>query len=112
MASEAAGSASPASGPQALPVVPSSSFSLVPPIPPLPSSTNFLGKFPFSPDTVPTPFSSEFVRIRSFKIKSSEDPEAKPFIFYIPWTKAEMPAIVKDLPKVTEDSPDLLRNLI
>ena len=34
----------------------------------------------------------------------SEDPEAKSLISYMPWAKAELRAIVKDIPKVTKDS--------
>ena len=34
----------------------------------------------------------------------SEDPEVKSFISYMPWAKAELWTIVKDIPKVTKDS--------
>ena len=39
-----------------------------------------------------------------FKTRPPEDPEAKLLISYILWTKAELQAIVKDFPKVTEVS--------
>ena len=53
--------------------------------------------------SLPTPFSFEIARTCLFKIKPSEDLEAKTLISYFPWTKAELPPIVKDFPKVTED---------
>ena len=40
----------------------------------------------------------------SLKIKPFEDPEAKPLISYTPWIKGELPTIVKDFPRVNEDS--------
>ena len=67
-------------------------------------STNSLPELPLFYENLLVPFSSELVRICSFKIKPSEDPEAKPLIAYTPWTKAELQAIVKDFPKVTEVS--------
>ena len=107
MASQASGSSSPAFVSQTLPLASSSSFPSMPPTPPLHplvlSNVNFLVKFPFSPETLPTPFSSELVRIYPFKIKSSEGPEAKSLISYSTWPKDELRAIVKDSPKVTED---------
>lgn len=70
--------------------------------PPVPSHQFSLQTPPFS-ETPPSPFLPEITWICRFKIKPSEDPEAKLLITYIPWTKAELWAIVKDLPKVTED---------
>ena len=91
---------------QTPPPMPSSSFSSTPPMPPLypqSSQTNSLAKLPLFSETLPTPFSSELVRIYPFKIKSSEGPEAKSLISYSTWPKDELRAIVKDSPKVTED---------
>lgn len=48
-------------------------------------------------------FSSELVRTCPFKIILFEDPEAKPLIFYIPWTKAEWQAVVKVFPKISKN---------
>ena len=45
-------------------------------------------------------------------MKPSEDPDTKPSISYIPWTKGELEATIKGFPKVYEDPPDLLRHLI
>ena len=115
MAPEAWGSSSLASLSQALPLAPSSSFFSMMPTPPLylqiPHS-NSSTKLSLFSETLPTPFSSALVRTCLFKMKSSEDPEAKPLISYTTWAKAEMQAIVKDLPEETEDLNDLLRNLI
>ena len=36
-------------------------------------------------------------------MNNSEDPKAKPLISYIPWTKAELQAIVKDSHRFAED---------
>ena len=47
----------------------------------------------------PTLFFSKLIRACPFKIKLSEDLEAKPLIFYIPQTEAELQAIVKEFPK-------------
>ena len=55
-------------------------------------------KLPLFTETLPTLFSSELVRTCPCKMKPYEDPEAKPLISYIPWTKAELQAIVKDFP--------------
>lgn len=71
-------------------------------MPPVPSHQFSLQTPPFS-ETLPSPFLPEVTWIGRFKIKPSEDPEAKLLITYIPWTKAELWAIVIDLPKVTED---------
>ena len=65
--------------------------------------TNSHQTSPF-PEPLPTPSSSEPIRICPFKIKPLEDPKAKPLISYVPLTKAEPQATVKDFPKVTEDS--------
>lgn len=51
----------------------------------------------------PQLLSFELVRVYFFKIKPSEDPESKPLISYIPWTKFELQVFVKDFPKVTKD---------
>ena len=105
MAPEASGSSSLASLSQALPLAPSSSFFSMMPTPPLylqiPHS-NSSTKLSLFSETLPTPFSSALVRTCLFKMKSSEDPEAKPLISYTTWAKAEMQAIVKNLPKVTK----------
>ena len=48
-----------------------------------------------------------------FKVKSSENSN-KPQVFYVPWTKAELWDITKEIPKVTKDhtlSKGLLKNL-
>lgn len=65
----------------ALPVVPSSSFPFMPPIPPLCPQvpySNSLAKLPLFAETLHNAFAFEFIKTRHFKIKSSEDPEAKP----------------------------------
>ena len=41
-------------------------------------------------ESLSSPLSSEFVRLCSFKIKSSKDPEAISLISYMPSTKAEL----------------------
>lgn len=73
--------------------------------------TNTLGKLPLLPESLPTPSCSEPIRTCPFKIKPSEDPEAKPLTSYTLWTKAELRAIVKNFPKL-QIPRDLLRNLI
>ena len=97
VALKGSGSPSLASLSQAPPLMPSPSFPSMLPMPPL---------YPQSPHThslAKLPFSSEPVRTCFFKIKPSEGPEAKSLIPYTPWTKAELWAVVKDVPKVTKD---------
>ena len=88
------------------PPAPSSSFpsTLLPPhlYTQFPHTNSFI-KLPFFSETLPTPFSSELIRTSPFNIKPSEDPEAKPFVSYISWSKAELWARVKDFPKVIAD---------
>ena len=50
----------------------------------------------------PAHSSSETIETCLFKVKSSEDLNT-PQISYVPWTKAKMQVIVKELLKVTED---------
>ena len=66
------------------------------------SAFNSLAKLPFFSEPLPTSSSSERIRTCPFKVKSPEDPN-KPQISYILWTKAQLWAIVKEFPKVTED---------
>ena len=63
----------------------------------------FLPNFPFSLK-LSLLSSSETARTHPFKIKPSENTDVKLFVSHIPWTKAELWAIVKDFPKVTDDS--------
>lgn len=51
----------------------------------------------------PTSLSSEFFRNHPFKIKASEDPEAKLTNYYIPWTNTELQVILKNFTKLTKD---------
>ena len=91
---------------QALTLVPSSSFHSIPPTSPLYpqfSHTNSLVKPPLFSETLPVTFSFQPIGTYPFKIKPSEDLEAKPLISYMPWTKAELQATVKDFLKVIED---------
>ena len=60
-------------------------------------------KLPFFSETLPTPFSSMLFRTCPSKIKSSEYLEATLLVSYIPQTKAELWAIVKDFLEVTKD---------
>lgn len=71
----------------------------------MPSSpcANSLTKLPFFSETLPTPFSSMLFRTCPSKIKSSEYLEATLLVSYIPQTKAELWAIVKDFLEVTKD---------
>ena len=105
MGFEASCSSSLAPPVQALAQTSSSSFPfilLIPPLYPQFPHTNSIAKLPFCPEALPAPLFSEPIRTCPFKIKPSEDPEAKPLIFYIPWTKSALQAIVKDFPKITE----------
>ena len=65
--------------------------------------TSALAKLSFFSESLPSPFSPELARCCPFKIKPSENPEAKLLVSYPPWIKAELRAILKDFPKVTED---------
>ena len=106
MASEASCSSSLAPYAQASPPAPPPSSPSTLPTPPLHPQlplTNSLAERSYFFETLPTPFSSELIRTCPLKIKPSEDPEAKPWISYIPWTKAKLRATVKYFPKVTED---------
>ena len=69
----------------------------------LPSYSNSLNELPFFSELLLVPSSSESIRNYIFKIKPSEDPNAKPLISPVSWTKAESQAIVKDFPGVIED---------
>ena len=80
-------------------------------IPSIPPYLIFLPIFPFSLKLSPLPFPLKVVRTCTFKIKLSEVPEAKPLVSYLPLTKAELGAIVKDFPKVTKDPLGRWRNL-
>ena len=60
-----------------------------PPSPQIPHTKSLTKPYLFS-QTLPMCFSSELVRTCLFKIKISEDSEAKPSISYTPWTKAEL----------------------
>ena len=75
----------------------------MPPLYPQSPYANSLAKLLLFSETLPTPFSSDLIRTCPFKTKPSEDTEAKHLISYIPWTNAELQAIVKDFPEVTED---------
>ena len=89
------------------------SVSLVPPFsspsaqypsplyPPLPHS-NSLTELPFFSEPLPAFSSLKRTKTCPFKIRPSENPNAKPLISYVPWTKAELQAVVKDFPQVTE----------
>lgn len=65
--------------------------------------TNSLTQLPFFSEILPIPSSSEIVRTCHFKFKPSENPEGKPLISCILWTKGKWWAIVKDFPKVNKD---------
>ena len=68
------------------------------------SCANSLTKLPFFSETLPTAFSSILFRACPSKIKSSEYLEATFLVSYIPQTRAEPWAIVKDFLEVTKDS--------
>ena len=82
---------------QALPP-PSSSVLSKPPLPsldpPLPPSNPLTELSCFS-EPLLTPSSSDPLRTYPFKVKPFEDPAAKSLISYVPWTKAELRAIVR-----------------
>ena len=72
---------------QNLPLTSFSSFLSMLPMPPLYPQiphTSCLTKRPLFSETLPIPPCSELVRTCSFKIKPSEDTEAKPLICYTP----------------------------
>lgn len=78
----------------------------MPPMPPLYIQfpcTNSLTKIPIYPKFSPLPFPLNLSEPGPFKTKPSEDLEAKPIIYYIPWNEAELSTVVKDLPKVTKE---------
>lgn len=81
------------------PLAVSSSLPSLLPIPPLFSQflhTNSLTKLLLFSESFPTTLFSDLVRICSFKFNPPEELEAKHLISCIPWTKAELQAIIKD----------------
>lgn len=72
-------------------------------MPSLYARANSLTKLPFFSETLPTPFSSILFRTCPSKIQSSEYLEATLLVSYIPQTKAELWAIVKDFLEGTKD---------
>ena len=80
MPAETSGSSSLVSFSPAPRLAPPPSFPSTPPPYPQIRHTNAPSKLPLFSDTLPTPFSSKLIRTCPFKIKSSEDPEAKLFI--------------------------------
>ena len=57
----------------------------------------------FFPQISPHFLLPEPIKTCPFKSRLSVDPNAKPLISYVTWTKVELQAIVKDFPKVSED---------
>lgn len=57
----------------------------------------------FFPQISPHFLLPEPIKTCPFKSRPSVDPNAKPLISYVTWTKAELQATVKDFPKVSED---------
>lgn len=87
-------------------------------MPPIPSlgpqvPDKSLAKLLFFSETPYNPFSFELVKTHHFKIKPSDHLEAQVFFFFcLPWTKAELKAMVEIFPKVTKDPPDLRSNVV
>lgn len=57
---------------------------------------------PSSPEFSLTLSSSEPISTFPFKVKRSNDPNRSQ-VSFVPWTKAQLGAIVKQFPKLTED---------
>ena len=72
--------------------------------------TNSTAKFSLFSETVPTTFSFELTIACLLKMKSSEDPEVKPLIFYIPQTEATFTAHLHS--RVKNIPPNLSPELI